>query len=194
MLARLIQLVTLQIAHPELIVQAAAINVQAMLLVVSETLGVLLVLMRRRATVLSSHPLDWALAFAAINLPLLAVPAAAGTRVPEAVSVALMLAGLVIQIAAKLTLGRSFGIVAANRGVKTGGLYRVVRHPMYAGYTLIHIGFLLGFPSLRNALLYLAALGLEIARALREEAVLDRDPVYRTYAARVRYRLLPGVF
>lgn len=29
---------------------------------------------------------------------------------------------------------------------------------------------------------------------MREEAILNRDPDYRAYAARVRYRLLPEVF
>ena len=194
MLGRLIELVTLQIAHPELIGQVLTINAQAMLLVISEALGVVLILTRRRASALSSHPLDWALGFAGVSLPLLAVPAAASTLVPAQVSVALMLAGMLIQISAKLALWRSFGIVAANRGVKTGGPYRIVRHPMYAGYTLTHIGFLIGFPSLQNAMLYLTALAIEIARALREEAILNRDPAYRAYATRVRYRLLPAVF
>ena len=82
----------------------------------------------------------------------------------------------------------------ANRGVKTRGLYRVVRHPIYAGYTLTHIGFLLGFPSPQNALLYAGIFAIEVTRLMREEAVLNRDPAYVDYVARVRYRLLPGVF
>jgi protein-S-isoprenylcysteine O-methyltransferase Ste14 len=65
---------------------------------------------------------------------------------------------------------------------------------MYAGYRLTHIGFLLGFPSLANTLLYAAALALNVARILREEAILARDGGYRAYAERVGYRLLPGVF
>jgi protein-S-isoprenylcysteine O-methyltransferase Ste14 len=105
-----------------------------------------------------------------------------------------MLAGLAMQIAGKLALWRSFGLVPANRGVRTRGPYRFLRHPIYAGYTLIHIGFLLGFPSLPNALLYATLFAVEVVRLLREEAVLNRDPDYRAYAARVRYRLLPGVF
>ena len=36
--------------------------------------------------------------------------------------------------------------------------------------------------------------GIEVARLLREELILNQDPLYREYAARVRYRLLPGVF
>jgi protein-S-isoprenylcysteine O-methyltransferase Ste14 len=65
---------------------------------------------------------------------------------------------------------------------------------MYAGYTLTHIGFLLGFPSLQNFLLYLSTFLIEVARLLREELVLNEDPLYRDYAARVRYRLFPRIF
>lgn len=194
MLPRFTGLVLLQIEHPELILTAASINLGAILLVLSEALGVVLILLRRRSSTLSSHPLDWALGFAAVNAPLLAVPAAAGTLVPAEVASALMFAGLLIQIWAKVALWRSFGIVPANRGVRTGGPYRLVRHPMYAGYTLTHIGFLLGFPLLQNALLYLVVLLIEVGRIMREEALLARDPAYRAYTARVCYRLLPGIF
>jgi protein-S-isoprenylcysteine O-methyltransferase Ste14 len=47
---------------------------------------------------------------------------------------------------------------------------------------------------LRNAILYLAALAIQIARLKREERILMLDPAYQAYAARVRYRLLPGLF
>jgi hypothetical protein len=43
-------------------------------------------------------------------------------------------------------------------------------------------------------LLYLTAFLVEVARLMREELILNQDPLYRQYAARVRYRLLPGVF
>ena len=105
-----------------------------------------------------------------------------------------MFAGMITQISAKAALWRSYGLIPANRGVKTGGPYRFLRHPMYAGYTLTHIGFLLGFPSLQNSLLYLTTFLIEVARLLREELVLNKDPLYRQYMTRVRYRLLPGVF
>jgi len=195
MLPRLINLVLVEREHPEVILLAAGVNAQALLLVIAESLGVALILLRRRSASLSSHPFDWALSFSAVSAPLLlTTPAAASTFIPEALVTTLMLAGLLVQISGKLALGRSFGLVPANRGVKTRGLYRVVRHPIYAGYTLTHIGFLLGFPSLQNAALYAAVFAIEVVRLLREEAVLNRDPAYVTYAARVRYRLLPGVF
>src|SRR5260370_34994067 len=142
----------------------------------------------------STDPLDWALSLIAVNAPLLAAPAAASTFMPSQIATSLMLTGMIIQISAKVVLWRSYGLVPANPGIKTGGPYRFVRHPMYAGYSLTHIGFLLGFPSLHNSLLYLVAFLIEIARLIREERILSKDLLYRKYATRVRYRLLPGVF
>ena len=194
MLPQLARLITAEIAYPELLWLAASKNVDAALLVISESLGIFLILTRRFAKTISTHPLDWALSFMAVNAPLLAVPAAASTFIPSQFATAVMFAGMIIQISAKAILWRSYGIVPANRGVKTKGPYHFVRHPMYAGYTLTHIGFLLGFPSLQNFLLYLTIFLIEVARLMREELILTNDPVYRDYAARVRYRLLPGIF
>ncbi len=39
--------------------------------------------------------------------------------------------GSILTIMAVITLGRSIGILPANRGIKTKGLYGLVRHPMY---------------------------------------------------------------
>lgn len=195
LLPQLAGLVLIERVHPELLWQAADINAQVLLLVIAEGLGVALILARRRSATLSAHPLDWGLAFGAVSLPLLlTTPAPAATLVPAFATTGLMLLGLLVQISAKLALWRSFGVVPANRGVKTRGPYRLLRHPMYAGYTLTHIGFLIGFPSLANTLLYAAVLALNVARILREEAILTHDAGYRAYATRVRFRLLPGLF
>ena len=194
MLPKFAELIATEIAHPELLWLAASTNLQAGLLVISELLGVLLVLTRRFAPTISRRPTDWALSLMAVNAPLLVAPAAPSTFVPLQIATAVMIAGMIIQISAKAALCRSFGLVPANRGIKTGGPYRFLRHPMYAGYTLTHIGFLLGFPSLQNSFLYIIAFSIEVARLFREESILNQDPLYRNYAARVHYRLLPGVF
>ena len=194
MFPRFAALILTEIAHPELLWLAASTNLQAALLVISESLGVFLILMRHPTTIVSTRPFDWALSLMAVNAPLLVAPAAASTLIPLEFATTLMAAGMVTQIAAKAALWRSFGLVPANRGIRTKGPYRIVRHPMYAGYTLTHIGFLLGFPSLQNSLLYLAVFLIEIVRIFREELILKTDPLYSAYASRVRYRLLPGVF
>ncbi|WP_245490577.1 isoprenylcysteine carboxylmethyltransferase family protein [Mesorhizobium sp. M7A.F.Ca.US.011.01.1.1] len=50
----------------------------------------------------------------------------------------------------KISLGRSFAILPGNRGVMTGGAYRLVRHPIYAGYLAGHVLFLLSAFSFYN--------------------------------------------
>lgn len=165
-----------------------------LLLFASEFLPVVYIVLRKSSTSLSHRPLDWIVGIAGSIAPLLISPAAAHPLVPAAICFVLMVGGILLQIAAKIVLGRSFGIIPANRGVKVLGPYRFVRHPMYAGYTLTHIGFFLAMPSPMNAAFYIGALGLEIARIYREERVLMRDRSYRAFAGRVRYRLLPGVF
>jgi protein-S-isoprenylcysteine O-methyltransferase Ste14 len=69
-----------------------------------------------------------------------------------------------------------------------------VRHPIYSGYLITHVGFLLGFPSVHNLIVYSAALAIQIARLLREEHLLKQDPRYQEYMKLVPYRLIPKVF
>ena len=169
-------------------------NIETFLMLVSEALPCALIVFRKSPKALSTQPADWLFGLAGSVAPLLIKPAAVGNFVPQVVCLTLILAGLFTQIAAKIVLGRSFGVVAANRGVKRAGPYRFVRHPMYAGYTISHIGLLLAMPSLLNATLYVLAFTFQVIRILREEAVLMQSREYQDFAAQVRYRLLPGVF
>lgn len=169
-------------------------NIITVLLLLSEIIPFILILIRPPSSTLSQRPMDWLFGLAGSAAPLLISPVDVNPLIPQAVCLVLILSGLFIQISAKIVLGSSFGIVAANRGVKIIGPYRFVRHPMYAGYVITHIGLLLAMPSLFNAALYVFALGLQIVRIQREERILRLDPAYRDLASRVRYRLLPGVF
>jgi len=115
--------------------------------------------------------------------------------VPELIGVGLQLASMAWQFTAKVFLGRSFGLLPAQRGLVTTGPYRLVRHPIYFGYLIGHIGFLLANFSWRNAavlaLLYVA----QVIRIRREEAVLAATSGdYQRYQQRVRWRLLPLVY
>jgi len=190
----LVTLIFAHFAHAMLTAYHDQPSVGIVLLVISEVLVIGLVLTRGLSKTMSDNPLDWLLAFAGSSAPLLAVPAIENPVIPANICLILMITGMCIQISAKVVLWRSFGLVAANRGVKVDGPYRFVRHPMYAGYVLTHIGFLLGFPSVQNSILYLAALAIQVARLNREERILRQDPVYQEFASRVRYRLLPGLF
>ena len=75
------------------------------------------------------------------------------------------------------------------------GIYRVVRHPMYAGNLLVNVGLSLWLGSYTAALFAAIPLGLLMVRIGLEERFLRRElPGYREYAARVPFRLLPGLW
>jgi protein-S-isoprenylcysteine O-methyltransferase Ste14 len=107
---------------------------------------------------------------------------------------ALQLIGLVIAIVSLVALGRSFGFVAADRGLVTRGAYAVVRHPVYVSYIIIQAGYLVQSISLRNAIVVLGATACNIGRARVEERVLASAPGYEDYRQRVRWRLVPGLW
>ena len=104
------------------------------------------------------------------------------------------LIGLIVVIAGKLTLGRSFGIAPANRGVVVAGPYGFVRHPIYAGYLVTHVAFACAYPSPWNVAVLVVSDTALIFRALCEEKVLATDRKYQTYCRRVAWHLVPGVF
>ena len=97
-------------------------------------------------------------------------------------------------MSAKLSLNRSFGIVAANRGVKTGGPYAYVRHPMYLGYFLSQAAILIMNFSAWNILVLSIWATSQVLRIHAEERVLLRDPSYSAHATRVPYRLVPWIY
>lgn len=100
----------------------------------------------------------------------------------------LSLTGMVVAI---LSLGRSFGIAPADRGLRTGGLYRWLRHPLYAAELWFYVGYLLGNWSWRNLVVLAVAFILIVLRIRYEEALIEG---YACYARRVRWRLLPLVW
>ena len=75
------------------------------------------------------------------------------------------------------------------------GPYRIVHRPMYAGATLYLIGMPLLLGSWLDLLVLPLILGALCVRIFIEEAALRKGlSGYDEYAARVRYRLLPGVW
>ena len=133
-------------------------DVRSLMLVISEILPVVLIMLHPLSPTLSLKPFDWIVGLLGSAFPLLVRGGGAlAPVIPIQFCLAIVIAGLFIQIMAKLALGKSFGLIAANRGVKSSGFYRFVRHPIYAGYLTAHVGVFLSTPSLRNALLYLAS-------------------------------------
>jgi len=165
-----------------------------LLLLPSEGLVVVFLLLRHRTTEISRSPAEWAIAMAATCAPLMVTPGIGHALLPPAIAATVMLMGMLLQVHAKITLGRSFGCVPAHRGLKLAGPYRLVRHPMYAGYLMSHAAFFTMNPTLSNFLLYTLCYGSQVSRILAEERLLSRDPSYRDYTQVVRYRLFPWVF
>lgn len=87
--------------------------------------------------------------------------------------------------------------VQAERGhhVVSTGPYALVRHPMYSGGVLFCIGAALLLGSWWGVLITPAFAVLFAIRTGIEERTLTADlPDYADYAARVRYRLFPGLW
>ena len=79
--------------------------------------------------------------------------------------------------------------------IVTIGAYRYIRHPMYAGGSLLFIGTPLALGSYWGLLAFVAVLPALIWRLLNEEKFLAKNlPGYADYCARVRWRLIPGIF
>jgi len=163
------------------------------LAIISEGMTVYFIVVRRAALTVTTRPLDWFMALTGTALPLFA-RAGGVSLLPPIVGTAFMLAGLTLAIWAKASLRHSFGIAAANRGPVSRGPYRGVRHPMYAGYILVYVGFFLNNPLLWNAVIYLLGVGFQVARIVAEERILTQDRKYADYRTHVRHRLVPGVF
>ena len=82
-----------------------------------------------------------------------------------------------------------------HHAVVDTGVYSVVRHPMYAGSPFVHVGLSLWLGSYAAALFAVIPLGLLVVRIALEERFLRQElPGYREYAARVPYRVLPGIW
>jgi protein-S-isoprenylcysteine O-methyltransferase Ste14 len=91
-----------------------------------------------------------------------------------------------------LVLGSSFGIAPADRGLVSQGPYRFIRHPMYLGELILRAALVVSSPQpLLAAALLVTLVIIQGIRALREERIIN---AYSTYASRVRYRLIPGVW
>lgn len=169
-------------------------RITGLLLLVSESLVVVLTVMRRRAYLVDTSPQTMIITgIALIGPPLLRTSDGAGL-LADGVTALVSSAGVCLVIAGKLTLGRSFGIVPANRGVVDKGPYLLVRHPIYTGYLITHIAFVLAYPRPWNIAVVMISDAALIWRALFEERVLRHDERYRAYCGRVGWHLVPGVF
>jgi protein-S-isoprenylcysteine O-methyltransferase Ste14 len=110
-----------------------------------------------------------------------------------------------------LALGYAFGLwamrvnrffstfvrIQRDRGhvVVSRGPYALVRHPGYSGFIVASLAVPVALGSLYALLPVVVGTALFVLRTAREDATLQRElPGYADYAARVRWRLVPGVW
>lgn len=157
----------------------------------AETLAAVFILLRQKPETVSAHNFDWLVAVAGTFVPLLFRPAPFGVAPLAKYAIAV---GALFLIAGLVSLNRSMALVAAKRQLKTAGVYRLVRHPLYTSYLITFTSYLLVNSSLPNLLVYLLTMSMLFIRCHREEQHLQADSGYRAYMRRVNYRLIPFVY
>jgi hypothetical protein len=169
-------------------------RVTGLLLLVGEALVVVLIVFRRPARQVDRTTTARVVTTVSLLGPPLLRAGAEPALLPDLVTASVSCVGLLIVIAAKLTLGRSFGLVPANRGVVVSGPYGFMRHPIYFGYLISHAAFLAAHPTLMNVALVVVGDAALMWRALLEERTLLGDEQYRAYSERVAWHVVPGIF
>jgi len=169
-------------------------HVTGLLLLAGESLVVVLTVVRRKAMYVDRSVAAAVLTLLSVAGPPMLRASDVNSMVPDVVTAMVSAIGLGLVVVGKMALGRSFGLVPANRGVVVRGPYTFVRHPIYTGYLITHVAFFIADPIPWNAVVILIADTALILRALMEEKVLSNDVEYQGYCRRVGWHLVPGVF
>ncbi len=157
----------------------------------SETLQAIFFMIRKTPKTISADPFSWLVAGGGTFVPLFLRP---GGIVLWAYGDMFVFIGVILQILGLMSLNRSFAIVAANRQIKTSGMYKFIRHPMYASYLFLFFGYFLFNATPTNALLVIFAYIFMFLRITEEEKLLSKDTAYQTYKQSVQWRLIPFVY
>ena len=108
----------------------------------------------------------------------------------QAAAVVLLLAGLGFAIPSLFQLGEElrFGLSQQQAAIKSTGLYRVSRNPLYLGFYLVAFASCLYVPHALNLILVLIALTVHHRIILAEEQFLHQQfgKTYDQYTWRVR--------
>lgn len=140
---------------------------------------------------ISYSPQDWGVALVGTWLPMLILPVS-GSEIPLITLIQFI--GIIISTIGILSLNNSFGIVPAVRGVKTRGMYYMIRHPIYFGYVISFSCMVVNNFTMFNLAVLVGIITCDVLRILAEEKILSEDPVYQLYQDRVKYRLIPYVW
>ncbi len=111
--------------------------------------------------------------------------------------VLLVFAGALVFVQAGRALGSGltpFPRPPADGELVDTGPYAVVRHPIYSGGILLAAGISLALSPWALAATGALALTWALKARVEERFLLERDPAYADYCARVRSRLVPYVY
>lgn len=158
------------------------------------TLLVCLFFTRRESADISRRPVDWMVAVGTVGVSMALRAHPTENNALTTISVMIQLMGIAGILHSLSSLGRSFGIIPANREVQSSGAYRIVRHPLYATEMVFYFGFFIGNFSLFNLIAVSAILLGQIWRAISEEKLLSKDAKYVEYMRHVPYRFVPAIF
>ena len=122
-------------------------RVTGLLLLASESLVVVLTLLRRRAQFVDRSAVAAAVTIISIAAIPLLRPVSALSPVADTVTAIISALGLALVVVGKITLGRSFGLVPANRGVVVFFFNDTAPTEIYTGYLVTHVAFVVAHPS-----------------------------------------------
>lgn len=174
--------------------QFNAISLNVWILTIGETLTLFLVTFARFAKIIQVDFISVISMIVATYYFLFISFGSGIALIPDYLSLAIQTLALFFQIYAKMCLGFSFGLLPANRGIVTKGAYKVVRHPIYLGYFLNHMGFLLSNFNINNLVIFAVLYFFQGIRIWQEEKVLMSDPKYQGYAEKTKFRFVPFIF
>jgi protein-S-isoprenylcysteine O-methyltransferase Ste14 len=108
------------------------------------------------------------------------------------------LLGVAIAGWAQVTIGRQWSAqlqLTEGHRLVTSGPYAYIRHPIYAALIAVSISFALITANYLFIGFGILSIALSIDRIPREERMLREGvPGYSDYAAKVRFRVLPGIW
>ncbi|MBN2089290.1 DUF192 domain-containing protein [candidate division KSB1 bacterium] len=162
-------------------------------LIAINTLLFLLFLTRRDSLEISYHIFDWIIPILTVSSTMFIRPEQPLNNTLKIVSIIIQSTGVVGSIGSLMSLGRSFGIIPANRTIQYSGAYSIVRHPLYASEILFYLGFLIGNISLSNIIITIIIVSGQLYRAIAEEKLLSNDAEYQRYLKKIRFRFYPGL-
>jgi len=113
---------------------------------------------------------------------------------PNLLSTACVLIGMIMMLVTIRHLGRSFSLVPQARSVVQTGPYRWIKHPLYLSEEIAILGVVLQYLTPVTVTVLVLHIGVQVCRILYEEDLLRRNcPEYSSYEAS-RSRLIPYVW